>query len=152
MIAWNAAGISPAVGSVLWSESVAAEVIVFLQSALFCCGALRQRLPWLWRPSRPWIVAVVPSGPGSVGSHSACHGRRRDFSETTSGGTPAIGCSVSGAIRASGRSFASFSLYGWFTEGVDTLDLKEARALLAAFGSLRSAIPSVSRPAGSKWT
>ena len=30
MIAWNAAGISPAVGSALWSESVAAEVIVFV--------------------------------------------------------------------------------------------------------------------------
>ena len=30
MIAWNAAGISPAAGSVLWSESVAAEVIVFV--------------------------------------------------------------------------------------------------------------------------
>jgi hypothetical protein len=64
------------------------------------------------------IVAVVPWGPG-------------DFSETTSGGTPAIGCSVNG------RSFASFSLYGWPTEGIDTLDLKEARALLAAFGRKR---------------
>jgi PPP family 3-phenylpropionic acid transporter len=30
MIAWNAAGISPAAGSALWSESVAAEVIVFV--------------------------------------------------------------------------------------------------------------------------
>ena len=30
MIAWNAAGISPVAGSVLWSESVAAEVIVFV--------------------------------------------------------------------------------------------------------------------------
>jgi PPP family 3-phenylpropionic acid transporter len=30
MIAWNAAGISPVVGSALWSESVAAEVIVFV--------------------------------------------------------------------------------------------------------------------------
>ena len=30
MIAWNAAGISPAVGSALWSKSVAAEVIVFV--------------------------------------------------------------------------------------------------------------------------
>ena len=30
MIGWNAAGISPVVGSALWSESVAAEVIVFV--------------------------------------------------------------------------------------------------------------------------
>jgi PPP family 3-phenylpropionic acid transporter len=30
MIAWNAAGISPVAGSALWSESVAAEVIVFV--------------------------------------------------------------------------------------------------------------------------
>jgi MFS transporter, PPP family, 3-phenylpropionic acid transporter len=30
MISWNAAGISPAAGSILWSESVAAEVVVFL--------------------------------------------------------------------------------------------------------------------------
>jgi len=30
MIAWNAAGIGPAAGSALWSESVAAEVIVFV--------------------------------------------------------------------------------------------------------------------------
>jgi PPP family 3-phenylpropionic acid transporter len=30
MIAWSGAGISPAAGSILWSESVAAEVIVFL--------------------------------------------------------------------------------------------------------------------------
>jgi predicted ATPase len=27
------------------------------------------------------------------------------------------------------------SLYGWFTEGFDTLDLKEAKALLDALGS-----------------
>jgi len=26
------------------------------------------------------------------------------------------------------------SLYGWFTEGFDTLDLKQARVLLAEFG------------------
>jgi hypothetical protein len=37
MIAWNAAGISPAVGSALWSESVAAEVIVFVAVGHFCC-------------------------------------------------------------------------------------------------------------------
>jgi hypothetical protein len=37
----------------------------------------------------------------------------------------------SGAIRVSGRRLASFLLrYGWFTEGFDTLDLKEAKALL----------------------
>jgi len=30
MVRWNAAGIGPAAGSVLWSESVAAEVVVFL--------------------------------------------------------------------------------------------------------------------------
>jgi MFS transporter, PPP family, 3-phenylpropionic acid transporter len=30
MIAWNAAGISPGLGSVLWSEQVAAEVLVFV--------------------------------------------------------------------------------------------------------------------------
>jgi MFS transporter, PPP family, 3-phenylpropionic acid transporter len=30
MIAWNAAGVSPVAGSALWSESVAAEVIVFV--------------------------------------------------------------------------------------------------------------------------
>jgi PPP family 3-phenylpropionic acid transporter len=30
MISWNAAGISTGVGSILWSESVAAEVVVFL--------------------------------------------------------------------------------------------------------------------------
>lgn len=29
MVRWNAAGVSPAAGSVLWSESVAAEVLVF---------------------------------------------------------------------------------------------------------------------------
>ena len=38
----------------------------------------------------------------------------------------------SGAVRANARRPASFSLrvYGWFTEGFDTLDLKEAKALL----------------------
>jgi PPP family 3-phenylpropionic acid transporter len=35
MIAWNAAGIGPAVGSALWSESVAGEVIVFIAAGPF---------------------------------------------------------------------------------------------------------------------
>jgi hypothetical protein len=38
---------------------------------------------------------------------------------------------ASGAIRASGsRPTTCWSVYGWFTEGFDTLDLKEAKALL----------------------
>jgi hypothetical protein len=34
--------------------------------------------------------------------------------------------------RDSGKRLANFSppVYGWFTEGFDTLDLKEAKALL----------------------
>jgi hypothetical protein len=40
----------------------------------------------------------------------------------------------SGAIRASGARPASF-FYGWFTEGFDTLDLKEAKALLGELAS-----------------
>jgi MFS transporter, PPP family, 3-phenylpropionic acid transporter len=48
MIAWNAAEISPAVGSLLWSESVAAEVLVF-----FILG------PWLLRRIRPEMAMVM---------------------------------------------------------------------------------------------
>ena len=38
----------------------------------------------------------------------------------------------SGAIRASGSEARELlaPVYGWFTEGFDTLDLKEAKALL----------------------
>ena len=48
MIAWNAAGISPVAGSVLWSESVAAEVIVFVAVG-----------PFLLRRLTPEIAMVV---------------------------------------------------------------------------------------------
>jgi hypothetical protein len=43
----------------------------------------------------------------------------------------------SGAIRGSGTRLAIFSLlvYGVFTEGFDTLDLKEAKALLDELSS-----------------
>jgi predicted ATPase len=38
---------------------------------------------------------------------------------------------ASGATRVSGRTRDLLaSVYGWFTEGFDTLDLKEAKALL----------------------
>jgi PPP family 3-phenylpropionic acid transporter len=47
MVAWNAAGISPVAGSVLWSESVAAEVIVFVAG------------PFLLRRLTPEIAMVV---------------------------------------------------------------------------------------------
>jgi len=42
-----------------------------------------------------------------------------------------------GAIRASGRGLASCltPVYGWFTEGFDTLDLREAKALLDVLSS-----------------
>jgi hypothetical protein len=36
-------------------------------------------------------------------------------------------------------------VYGWFTEGFDTLDLKEAKALLVAYVSLGSLFASLSR-------
>lgn len=48
MIAWNAAGISPAVGSVLWSGSVAAEVLIF-----FVLG------PWLLRRISPTTAMII---------------------------------------------------------------------------------------------
>ena len=44
MIAWNAAGISPAVGSALWSESVAAEVIVFVAVGPFLLHRLKPEI------------------------------------------------------------------------------------------------------------
>ena len=53
MIAWNAAGISPVAGSVLWSESVAAEVIVFVAVGPF----LLRRLT----PEIAMVVAAVAS-------------------------------------------------------------------------------------------
>jgi MFS transporter, PPP family, 3-phenylpropionic acid transporter len=48
MIAWNTAGISPAVGGMLWSLSVAAEILVF-----FVVG------PWLLRRIRPEMAMVI---------------------------------------------------------------------------------------------
>ena len=53
MIAWNAAGVSPVAGSVLWSESVAAEVIVFVAVGPF----LLRRLT----PEIAMVVAAVAS-------------------------------------------------------------------------------------------
>jgi PPP family 3-phenylpropionic acid transporter len=53
MIAWNAAGVSPVAGSVLWSESVAAEVIVFVIVGPF----LLRRLT----PEIAMVVAAVAS-------------------------------------------------------------------------------------------
>jgi PPP family 3-phenylpropionic acid transporter len=48
MIAWNAGGISPAAGGALWSESVAAEVVVFLGAG-----------PWILRKlSPPAAIAI----------------------------------------------------------------------------------------------
>jgi len=38
--------------------------------------------------------------------------------------------------RDEGRAMLS-GIYDWFTEGFDTVDLKEARAVLAELGSLR---------------
>jgi PPP family 3-phenylpropionic acid transporter len=48
MIVWNAAGISPAVGGMLWSLSVAAEILVF-----FLVG------PWLLRRITPEMAMVI---------------------------------------------------------------------------------------------
>ena len=48
MIAWNAAGISPAFGGLLWSLSVAAEIVVF-----FVIG------PWLLHRIRPEMAMLV---------------------------------------------------------------------------------------------
>jgi PPP family 3-phenylpropionic acid transporter len=48
MIAWNAAGISPAVGGILWSVSVGAEILVF-----FILG------PWLLRRIRPETAMLM---------------------------------------------------------------------------------------------
>jgi MFS transporter, PPP family, 3-phenylpropionic acid transporter len=41
MISWNAAGISAGIGSILWSESVAAEVVVFLAFGPFLLRHVR---------------------------------------------------------------------------------------------------------------
>ena len=48
----------------------------------------------------------------------------------------AMSIAVFGATRASGTRPAIFwaPVYGWFTEGFDTLDLKEAKALLDELG------------------
>jgi len=48
MIAWNAAGISPAVGAILWALSVTAEILVF-----FVVG------PWVLHRIRPELAMLV---------------------------------------------------------------------------------------------
>ena len=53
MIAWNATGISAAAGSVLWSESVAAEVVVFVAIGPF----LLRRLS----PETAMVVSAIAS-------------------------------------------------------------------------------------------
>jgi MFS transporter, PPP family, 3-phenylpropionic acid transporter len=53
MIAWNAAGIGPAAGSVLWSESVAAEVIVFVTVGPFLLARLT--------PEIAMVIAAIAS-------------------------------------------------------------------------------------------
>ena len=48
---------------------------------------------------------------------------------------------AAGASRASVRRSATVGrVHGWFTEGLDTLDLKEAKALLASY---RCSAPAV---------
>ena len=51
MIAWNAAGISPGLGSMLWSEQVAAEVLVFVVLG----PLLLQRM----RPEHAMLIAAL---------------------------------------------------------------------------------------------
>jgi PPP family 3-phenylpropionic acid transporter len=53
VIRWSAAGINPATASVLWSESVAAEVLVFF---VFGPALVRRLTPAGAAPSRPWRV------------------------------------------------------------------------------------------------
>ena len=53
VIRWRAAGVTPAVASVLWSESVAAEVVVF-----FAIG------PWLVARLSPAGVIALAAGAG----------------------------------------------------------------------------------------
>jgi len=50
MISWNEAGISPAIGAILWSESVAAEVLIF-----FVVG------PWLLNRISPQWAMIIAS-------------------------------------------------------------------------------------------
>jgi PPP family 3-phenylpropionic acid transporter len=75
MIAWNAAGISLAVGSALWSESVTAEVIVFVvvgpfllrhltPEAAMAVSAMTCLLRWgLLAQSSSSIVAIAIAEP-----------------------------------------------------------------------------------------
>src|SRR5204863_5455985 len=75
MIGWNAAGISPVVGSALWSESVTAEVIVFVVLGPFllrhltpesatAVSAVASSLRWgLLAESSSSIVAIAAAEP-----------------------------------------------------------------------------------------
>ena len=67
MIAWNAAGISPVAGSALWSESVAAEVIVFVAVG-----------PFLLRRLTPEI-AMADLGRGVLGALGVVGGEFQHF-------------------------------------------------------------------------
>ena len=55
MIAWNASGITPGVGSALWSEQVAAEVIIFVLAG-----------PWLLRKIAPVSAMAISAGAATL--------------------------------------------------------------------------------------
>jgi PPP family 3-phenylpropionic acid transporter len=70
MIAWNAAGITPSMSSVLWSESVAAEVVIFLVLGPWLLGkvtpttamgisAVAATLRWAMMAQSPSVLALA---------------------------------------------------------------------------------------------
>ena len=105
MIRWSAVGVSPATVSVLWSESVAAEVLVFFligpavvtwltPAGALAVAALAGMLRWtvMAQSAEVMVLALVP--PGLEGTAQAIYGA------VGIGAASAVLTLVSGALYA----------------------------------------------------
>ena len=77
-------------------------------------------------PPRPVFAMQLPSRSGKARSSLSCARRSTSLATGATQGK-----------RAEARDLLA-PVYDWFTEGFDTIDLKEAKSLLDAVGVIRS--------------
>jgi MFS transporter, PPP family, 3-phenylpropionic acid transporter len=166
MIAWNAAGISPIVGSALWSESVAAEVIVFVAVGPFllrhltpevamAISAVACVLRWgLLAQSSSTTVAIAIAEPlhGMTFAllHLSCMRVLANIvPRELAGLAQAIYGTVGIGVASAAVTLLSGSLYGDFgARGFWAMSLMAAAALPAIWRLDRARRSAIHRPIG----
>ena len=109
---------------------------------------LAEALPW-WTAGRGWYMRRSASAPGRAfllrqavpaAQAEACFQQALDVARRQQAKSwelrAARACAACGSSRASSAEAYELlaPVYGWFTEGFDTADLQEAKALLEALG------------------